>query len=62
MAPEKITEKDYMEILGNAFWLSKKSKLHCKYYNVCGSFAFLVTLILVAYILALLGHDFLTSL
>ncbi len=29
----------YMEILGNAFWLSKKSKLHCKYYNVCGFFS-----------------------
>jgi hemolysin-activating ACP:hemolysin acyltransferase len=28
-----------MEILGNAFWLSKKSKLHCKYYNVCGFFS-----------------------
>ncbi|VVH66358.1 hypothetical protein BSPLISOX_535, partial [uncultured Gammaproteobacteria bacterium] len=39
MAPEKITEKMYMEILGNAFWLSKKSKLHCKYYNVCGFFS-----------------------
>jgi hypothetical protein len=39
MASEKITEKDYMEILGNAFWLSRQSELHCKYYNICGFFS-----------------------
>ncbi|CAC9574386.1 hypothetical protein [uncultured Gammaproteobacteria bacterium] len=39
MALEKITEKMYMEILGNAFWLSRQSELHCKHYNICGFFS-----------------------
>ncbi|MBA5248898.1 MAG: toxin-activating lysine-acyltransferase [Gammaproteobacteria bacterium] len=39
MALEQITEKTYMEILGNAFWLTRQSKLHCKYYNICGFFS-----------------------
>ncbi|CAB9538841.1 hypothetical protein [uncultured Gammaproteobacteria bacterium] len=39
MTPEKITEKTYMETLGNAFWLSRQSELHCKHYNICGFFS-----------------------
>jgi len=38
MTPEKITEKTYMEILGNAFWLSRQSELHCEHYSICGFF------------------------
>ncbi len=29
----------YMETLGNAFWLSRQSELHCKHYNICGFFS-----------------------